>query len=106
MKWNKDATEGIVVAGGQGNGSALTQSHHPFGLFVDQMDTLYVAEYSNNRVIRWPQGAKQGTVIVGGNGAGAGANQLNHPIGLSVDRPGNLYVVDHGNLRVQRFAIE
>ncbi|CAF3413445.1 unnamed protein product, partial [Rotaria socialis] len=107
MKWNKGAKEGIVVAGGQGNGSALTQLYYPNGIFVDALGTLYVADSWNYRVMRWIQGDKtQGAVIVGGNGSGAGANQFNGPVGLSFDRHGNLYVVDWGNYRVQRFSIE
>ena len=35
MKWNKGAKEGIVVAGGRGQGSTLTQLTHPQGFFVD-----------------------------------------------------------------------
>ncbi|CAF4627807.1 unnamed protein product, partial [Rotaria socialis] len=86
---------------------ALTQLHHPNGIFVDTLGTLYVADTSNHRVMRWTQGdKKQGTVIVGGQGEGKGANQFNYPIGLSFDRQGNLYVVDWGNARVQRFSIE
>ncbi|CAF3590914.1 unnamed protein product, partial [Rotaria socialis] len=82
MKWNKSAKEGIVVAGGQGPGSALTQLFGPEGIFVDTLGTLYVADSSNHRVMRWSQGdKKQGTVIVGGNGYGAGANQFNFPAG-------------------------
>ncbi|CAF1658552.1 unnamed protein product [Rotaria magnacalcarata] len=106
MKWNKGAKEGIVVAGGQGAGSALTQLYYPDGIFVDTLGRLYVADEGNHRVMRWTQGAKQGTVLVGGNGAGAGANQLSVPTGLSFDRRGNLYVADYGNHRVQRFSIE
>ncbi|CAF1605162.1 unnamed protein product [Rotaria magnacalcarata] len=69
MKWNKGAKEGIVVAGGQGEGSALAQLKYPEGLFVDTLGTLYVADTGNNRVMRWIQGdKKQGAVIVGGNG--------------------------------------
>ncbi|CAF4963106.1 unnamed protein product, partial [Rotaria socialis] len=87
MKWVEGAKEGIVVAGGQGQGSALTQLHHPNGIFVDTLGTLYVADMANNRVTRWTQGdKKQGTVVVGGNGQGKGANQFNFPIGLSFDR--------------------
>ncbi|CAF1619120.1 unnamed protein product, partial [Rotaria magnacalcarata] len=67
MKWNKDAKEGIVVAGEQGSGSALTQLQYPEGIFVDTLGTLYVADQVNHRVMRWTRGAKQGTVIVGGN---------------------------------------
>ncbi|CAF4716207.1 unnamed protein product, partial [Rotaria socialis] len=101
------AKEGIVVAGGQGQGNALTQLYHPQGLFVDTLGTLYVADYGNHRVMRWTQGdKKQGAVIVGGNGQGEGANQSSYPWGLSFDRHGNLYVADAGNSRVQRFSIE
>ncbi|CAF4932030.1 unnamed protein product, partial [Rotaria sp. Silwood2] len=79
MKWNKGAKEGIVVAGGQGQGNALTQFYYPNGLFVDTLGSIYVADSWNNRVMRWPKEAKQGTVIVGGNGQGAGENQFNRP---------------------------
>ncbi|CAF1074129.1 unnamed protein product, partial [Rotaria magnacalcarata] len=102
----KGATEGIVVAGGQGRGNALTQLHYLNGLFVDALGTLYVADEGNHRVMRWTQRAKQGTVVVGGNGPGAGVNQFYYPVGLSFDRYGNLYVVDCHNHRVQRFSIE
>ncbi|CAF4620244.1 unnamed protein product, partial [Rotaria socialis] len=102
MKWNKGAKEGIVVAGGQGQGNALTQLYCPNGIFVDTWGTLYVADTWNHRVMRWTQGdKKQGTVIVGGNDEGKGANQFQYPIGLSFDRQGNLYVDDHYNNRVQ-----
>ncbi|CAF1284991.1 unnamed protein product, partial [Rotaria magnacalcarata] len=107
IKWNKGAKEGSVVAGGQGQGSALTQLENPEGIFVDALGTLYVADSGNHRVMRWTQGdKKQGTVIVGGNGRGAGANQFNFPTGLSFDRHGDLYVVDSNNHRVQRFSIQ
>ncbi|CAF2196731.1 unnamed protein product, partial [Rotaria magnacalcarata] len=107
IKWNKCATEGIVVAGGQGQGNALTQLSYPYGIIIDTLGTLYVTDSGNNRVMRWTHGdKKQGTVIVGVNGSGAGANQLNRPDGLSFDRHGNLYVVDCNNHRAQQFSIE
>ncbi|CAF2134423.1 unnamed protein product [Rotaria magnacalcarata] len=106
MKWNKGAKEGIVVAGGQGQGNALTQLSCPLELSVDTLGRLYVVDQGNHRVMRWAQGATQGTVIAGGNGAGAGANEFNYPTGLSFDRHGNLYVADRNNARVQRFSIE
>ncbi|CAF3577114.1 unnamed protein product, partial [Rotaria socialis] len=98
---------GFVVAGGQGQGNALTQLYCPNGIFVDTLGTLYVADSNNHRVMRWTQGdKKQGTVVVGENGQGAGANQFDVPVGLSFDRHGNLYVADMGNNRIQRFSIE
>ncbi|CAF4615677.1 unnamed protein product, partial [Rotaria sp. Silwood2] len=101
--WVEGAKQGIVVAGGQGQGNGLTQLYYPQGVVVDQLGTVYVAEARNDRIMRWPKGATQGSVIVGGNGEGGQSNQLNVPIGLSFDRHGNLYVVDCGKHRVQKF---
>ena len=50
MKWNKGAKEGIVVGGGQGQGSALTQLSYPNGLFVDTSDAIYVVDAQNDLV--------------------------------------------------------
>ncbi|CAF4657349.1 unnamed protein product, partial [Rotaria sp. Silwood2] len=100
------AKQGIVVAGGQGKGNGLTQLSYPYGVVVDQLGTVYVADAENARIMRWPKGATQGSVIVGGNGKGEQSNQLNWPTGLSFDRHGNLYVVDCGNHRVQKFNID
>jgi streptogramin lyase len=106
MKWIKGATEGIVVAGGQGQGNSLTQLSDPYGVVVDQLGTVYVADYTNQRVMRWPKGATQGSVVVGGNGGGGAANKFSGPLYVSVDRQGNLYVTDQCNHRVQKFNIE
>ncbi|CAF5161327.1 unnamed protein product [Rotaria sp. Silwood1] len=106
MKWEEDATQGIVVAGGQGKGNSLTQLKEPDGVVVDQLGTVYVADFRNYRIMSWPKGATQGSVIVGGNGKGAQPNQFRCPACLSFDRHGNLYVVDWGNQRVQKFNIE
>jgi sugar lactone lactonase YvrE len=106
IKWEEDATQGIVVAGGQGEGNGRTQVSYPSGVVVDQLGTVYVAEERNHRIIRWVKGATQGSVIVGGNGNGGQSNQLCVPICLSFDRHGNLYVADWGNARVQKFNFE
>ncbi|CAF0908801.1 unnamed protein product [Rotaria sordida] len=105
LKWVEGAKQGIVVAGGQGYGNGFGQSSYPKGIVVDQLGTVYVADYFN-RIMRWPKGATQGSVIVGGNGKGEQSNRLTWPYGLSFDRQGNLYVADHANHRVQKFNIE
>ncbi|CAF5162031.1 unnamed protein product, partial [Rotaria sp. Silwood1] len=69
-----------VVAGGQGQGNDLTQLSYPGGVVVDQLGTVYVADWGNDRIMRWPKEATQGSVIVGGNGSGEQSNQLNRPI--------------------------
>jgi DNA-binding beta-propeller fold protein YncE len=106
MKWVEGAKQGILVAGGQGEGNGLTQFSYPYGVVVDQLGTVYVADCGNHRIIRWVKGAREGSVIVGGNGGGGESNQLSGPLGLSFDRHGNLYVVDCGNHRVQKFNID
>jgi DNA-binding beta-propeller fold protein YncE len=98
--------EGIVVAGGQGQGNDITQLSDPLGVIVDQSGTVYVSDAGNARIIRWRKGDTQGKVIVGGNGEGKQPNQLNRPNGLSFDRHGNLYVVEENNHRVQKFNID
>jgi DNA-binding beta-propeller fold protein YncE len=105
MKWMTGAKEGVVVAGGQGSEKSLTQLIDPSGIVVDQLGTVYVADYGNHRVMRWSKGATQGSIVVGEDEKGEGANQFNNPWALSFDRQGNLYVVDIGNHRVQKFHI-
>ncbi|CAF1151476.1 unnamed protein product [Didymodactylos carnosus] len=105
MKWLKSAKEGVVVAGGRGEGDALTQLHWSNGVIVDQLGTVYVVDLGNHRIMCWPQEAKQGTIIVGGNGLGNQANQLIYPTGLSLDRQNNFYVAEMNNHRVQRFSM-
>jgi sugar lactone lactonase YvrE len=106
MKWVENAKEGILVAGGRGQGNGRTHLSHPLGVVVDQLGTVYVSDGDNARIMRWLKEASQGSVIVGGNGEGKQANQLNRPNGLSFDRHWNLYVVGENNHRVKKFNID
>jgi DNA-binding beta-propeller fold protein YncE len=103
MKWMKGAKEGIVVAGGQGQGNSLKQLSSPHGIIVDQLGSIYVVDTDNNRVIRWLKGAEEGTIVVGGYAIGEDPRQFNQLTDLSFDRQNNLYVVDFRNHRVQKF---
>jgi len=106
MKCVKDTKEGIVVAGRNGQGDMLAQLSYPYGVIVDHLGQIYVADCGNHRVMRWSKGTKQGTIVVGENGRGQQSNQFNDPRGLSFDREGNLYVVDSYNNRIQKFEID
>jgi DNA-binding beta-propeller fold protein YncE len=106
MKWVKGAKEGIVVAGGQGQGNRLTQLSYPQRVIVDHWRNVYVADCYNNRIMRWSPGSSEGSIVVGGNGRGQQSNQLNCPVDISFDRQGNLYVVDENNNRVHKFLID
>ena len=71
---------------------------NPWGVVVDQLDTVYVADLGNARIMRWPKGATEGTVIISGE-------EAHGPVGLSFDRHGNLYVAEFYLHRVQRFDL-
>jgi hypothetical protein len=78
----------------------------PYGVIVDQLGQICVADWGNHRVMRWCEGAKEGTIVVGGNGLGTQSNQFNGLNGLTFDRQGNLYVADRYNHRIQKFEID
>ncbi|CAF1379597.1 unnamed protein product [Adineta ricciae] len=50
MRWLKDATNGTLIAGGNGEGSNSDQFHSPTDLFLDREGNLYVSDKMNNRV--------------------------------------------------------
>ncbi|CAM2729971.1 unnamed protein product [Rotaria socialis] len=104
MKWNRNATEGIIVAGCLRGENGPTKLSSPRGLFVDTLGSIYVVERGDDRVTRWYNETRQSMTIVGGNGQGNEANRMSGPVGLSFDKHNNLYVVDTSNHRVQRFG--
>ncbi|CAF1455264.1 unnamed protein product [Rotaria sp. Silwood1] len=100
-KW---AQNGITVAGGNGKGSDTNQLNKPCGLYVDDDQTIYVADYYNHRIVEWTSGATNGKVAAGGNGEGNGAHQLNHPVDVIVDKESDsLIISDSWNSRVVRW---
>ena len=103
VKWPVNAADGIVVAGGHGNGSALDQLSTPGGLILDQMGSIYVVDEDNQRIIRIIAGTRQSSVIAGGHGRGNASTQFNGPSTLTMDSESNIYVADGGNARIQRF---
>ncbi|CAF4265746.1 unnamed protein product, partial [Adineta steineri] len=53
--------EGIIVAGGNGQGNQLNQLSCPLFIFVDEEQSIYVSDGGNNRVMKWRKDAKEGT---------------------------------------------
>ena len=99
----RDPKDGVIVAGGNGQGAALNQLHCPRQLFVTNDRSVYVSDMWNHRVIRWTNNAKEGVVVAGGQGEGRSLEQLNKPSGIFVDQTGSVYVVDQFNHRVMRW---
>ncbi|CAF1543805.1 unnamed protein product [Adineta steineri] len=99
-------TEGVVVAGGNGQGDQLNQLNFPIFIFVDKDQSIYVSDWGNHRVMKWRKDAKQGRVVAGGNGEGRSLNQVSGPLGVIVDDLGQIYVADNGNDRIMRWCEE
>ncbi|CAF3558931.1 unnamed protein product, partial [Rotaria socialis] len=102
-KWTQN---GVTVSGGNGKGGATNQLNYPYGLFVDDDQTVVIADYWNNRIIQWKNGdTTNGQVVAGGNGQGNGLNQFQWPTDVLIDKDtDSLIICDHGNRRVVRWS--
>ncbi|KAA9357623.1 putative Ig domain-containing protein [Larkinella humicola] len=106
LKYAPGSTQGVVFAGGNGEGEALNQMRYPRGIALDASGNLYVADLLSQRVIRFPPNSTSetlGTVVAGGNGYGDLPNQLHNPCDVALDGTGNLYVASTNNNRVIMF---
>ena len=91
------------------NGAAATASlSDPFGVAVDAIGNLYIADTSNHRIRKVDTSGIIATVagngIEGHSGDGGPATSaaLNTPIGVAVDMTGNLYIADAFNNRIRK----
>jgi sugar lactone lactonase YvrE len=92
------------VAGGNGYGNGNNQLSLPMGLYVDDDQTVYVADQSNHRIVQWKSGATSGQVVAGGNGDGSGAHQFSNPRDVIVNKErDSLIICDYSNKRVVRW---
>jgi hypothetical protein len=100
-------SNGTVVAGGNGSGTATTQLNYPWGIHYlpSVSNYLYITNCYGHTVMQWIPGASSGIFIVGTPGVlGNNATLLNGPMGIKIDAYLNMYVVDNGNNRVQMFC--
>ncbi|CAF1989807.1 unnamed protein product, partial [Rotaria magnacalcarata] len=100
-KW---AQNGMTIAGGHGSGSATNQLNWPFGLFVDDDQTVVIADLGNHRIMQWKNGdTTNGQVVAGGNGAGNGLHQLNQSTDVLIGKEMDSFIIcDQKNRRVVR----
>jgi sugar lactone lactonase YvrE len=70
-------------------------------MYVDDDQTIYVADCNNHRIVAWKSGATAGQIMAGGNGGGNRMNQLNEPMDVIIDKErNNLIICDVSNRRV------
>ena len=80
---------GVVIAGSSGSGSAANKFSNPYGCFLGENQTLYVADYGNDRVQMWFSGTTSGITVAGISGSdGSSLMRLNGPIAVVVDNNG------------------
>ncbi|CAF3036634.1 unnamed protein product [Rotaria sp. Silwood2] len=82
-RWQQNA---ITVAGGNQQRNRINQLSYPRGLYIDDDQTIYVAEEENHRIIEWKWSATSGQVVAGGNGQGREDHQLNRPYDVIIDK--------------------
>ena len=98
VEWKIGASNGIVIAGGQGQGNRLDQLDGPTDVLIDkETNSLLIADGGNRRVLRWSrrQETTQGEVIVD--------NVVCE--GLAMDHQRYLYVSDTRTHEVRGYSI-
>ncbi|CAF3473043.1 unnamed protein product, partial [Rotaria socialis] len=97
---------GVTIAGGNEDEDATNQLSYPHGLFVDDDQTVVIADCGSHRIMQWKNGdTTNGQVVAGGNGQGNGLHQLDNPSDVLIDKETNsLIICDYGNQRVVRWS--
>ncbi|TSA30134.1 MAG: T9SS C-terminal target domain-containing protein [Ignavibacteriales bacterium] len=98
------------------SGTSSTKMARPYGITVDASGRLWVADLSNNRVLRFDNASTlasgaAATRVLGQadfatgtvNTGGISASTMSAPVGVYVDGSGRLWVAERDNKRVLRF---
>jgi sugar lactone lactonase YvrE len=102
------AGTGVAGFGGDGGPATAAQLSSPFGVALDAVGDVLIADANNHRVRKVDTTgmittvAGTGVAAFGGDGGPATAAQLNLPRGLGVDPMGNVVIADSNNNRVRR----
>lgn len=107
---NTIAGDGTAAYGGDLGAATSAKLNTPYGVAVDAIGNVYVADCINNRIrkidtfgiIRTIAGT--GVAGYGGDGAAATAALLYAPRGICVDVTGNVYFSDYVNHRVRKIS--
>ncbi|CAF1283177.1 unnamed protein product [Rotaria sordida] len=62
------AQNGVTIAGTSGGGRGLDQLNLPRGLFVDDNQTIIIADTDNHRIVQWKMNDTKGQVVAGNRG--------------------------------------
>ena len=102
------AGNGTINYGGDGGAATSASLSNPFGLAVDGLGNVYIADQQNQRIRKLATSgtittvAGNGTYGFSGDGGPATAASLANAAGVAIDGSGNLYIADQGNNRVRK----
>ncbi|MBI4287202.1 MAG: SBBP repeat-containing protein [Chloroflexi bacterium] len=87
------------VWGSYGNGDG--QFSGPYGVALDSLGSVYVADQWNHRIQKF---SNSGRFLTKWGSYGSGDGQFINPHGVAVDGSGSIYVTDINNHRIQKFS--
>jgi sugar lactone lactonase YvrE len=124
--WGNSAIRKVTISSGvittiAGNGTAGYNSdgiqataaklNHPGGVYVDNLDNIFIADVDNQRVRKINTlgviSTIAGTGISGYNGDGiqATAAKLDNPSTVALDGSGNVYIADYYNNEIRKVTV-
>ena len=89
----------LISFGSQGSG--VGQFYGAYGIALDSLGRIYVADTYNCRIVRMDDMNGKNWTVYGGN-CGSGPGLFSDPSGIAVDASGKIYVMDSGNSQVVR----
>jgi len=90
------------------NGPAISAGLNPYGVAVDAIGNLYIADCSNQRIRKVDANGIISTVAGDGSSGYSGDNgpadsaQFKYPRGVAVDATGNIFIADSSNNRIRK----
>lgn len=82
----------------------MHQLYDPHGIYIDNDQTIFIADFRNNRIVTWKKNASNGEIVAGGKGQGNENDRLHNPRNVLIDHRNNFLIIsDQKNQRVVRW---